>query len=72
MIDMRIVQNIVECTNERLPENCKDITEVEMYGYIGLLLLMGFMKKNDVLIPEIWKKSSPLQLLHCQENDLRR
>ena len=58
MIDMRIVRNIVECTNKRLPENCKEITEVEMYGYIGLLLLMGFTKKNDVLIPEIWKKSS--------------
>lgn len=58
IIDMRIVQNIVNCTNKRLPQHTKEITEVELYGYIGLLLLTGLTKKNDVLIPEIWKKNS--------------
>ena len=57
-IDDQIVTNIVQCTNKRIAEDTKDVTETEIRGFIGLLLLFGVTKKHDVEISEIFNPNS--------------
>lgn len=46
-------------TNKRIPSSEKEITEEEIIGYVGLLILFGVTRKQHVDISEIWKKNSP-------------
>jgi len=57
-IDDQIVTHIVQCTNKRISEDTKDVTEVEIRGFIGLLLLFGVTKKHDVELGEIFSHNS--------------
>ncbi len=41
-----------------LPEFPAEVTPDEIYAVIGLLLLFGFLKKNDVDVGDIWDKNS--------------
>ena len=42
-----------------MPDASEEVTETELYAYMGLLLLFGVTKKNDVDISEIYNKNSP-------------
>ena len=59
-IDGFIIDQTVRCTNKRLPIDAetKPITKVELYGFIGFLLLLGVTKKHDVEINEVFRVSS--------------
>jgi hypothetical protein len=56
-IDEQIVSTVVQCTNERLNEDDK-VNEIEIKGYIGLLLLFGVTKKHDIEIDEMFNFTS--------------
>ena len=45
---------IVQNTNRRLDSETKEVDEVEIRGFIGLLLLFGVTKKHDIEINEIF------------------
>ncbi len=57
-IDERIVSTIVECTNKRLNAATDEVTEIEIKGFIGLLLLFGVTKKHDIEVDEMFKVGS--------------
>ena len=60
-IDESMVNLIVEYTNLKLFLNNIEedpVDSIEIYGFIGLLLLFGVTKKNDVSIGEIWNSKS--------------
>ena len=63
--DETLVRNIASYTNERLEKDVNDsqrqhdcidheVTIDEIYGYMGILLMLGILKKKDVEIDEIW------------------
>lgn len=47
-IDDLIVTMIVQSTNKRLDSQTEPVDEVEIRGFIGLLLLLGVTKKHDI------------------------
>jgi len=57
-IDDLIIAMITQYTNRRLDIDTKKITENEIRGFIGLLLLFGVTKKHDIEIREIYKLES--------------
>ena len=65
---------IVEYTNLRLYLG-EETSVIEIRGLIGLLLLFGVTKKNDVDVNEIWKLIlCTIKITcqpRCQETDLK-
>ena len=57
-----IINKLTDYTNKRLlalrNEKITLISPVEIRGFIGLLLLLGLLKKNDVDVSSIWDKES--------------
>lgn len=56
-----IISEIVKCTNQRLISTQELLTNNELRGFFGLLLLFGVTKKNDVDVHEIW---NPISVHH--------
>ena len=61
------MRNIVSYTNERLEQDVEDsqrqhdcidhdVIIDEVYGYIGIILMLGIFKKREVEIDEIWSE----------------
>ena len=53
-----MVTHVCKCTNKRLPDNVLEIANDEMIVYIGILLILGITKKENVDITEIWSPNS--------------
>ena len=57
-LDDSMLQDIVLFTNKRLLDDSPEIHLIELRAFIGLLLLFGITKKNDVEIYQIWEIDS--------------
>ena len=57
-INEEMVNEILDCTNERLNSEEQLITVYELRGFFGLLLLFGVTKKHDIEVSEIWNTES--------------
>ena len=60
LCDETIVRTIVEFTNIRLSKKniAADVSIDEFYAYIGILTLLGVLKKRSVDVSEIWNEKS--------------
>ena len=69
LIDDTIIDNIVENTNIRIEsEKTEDyqrhhnieheFTNDEMYSYIGMLILLGVLKKREIEVPDLWQEGT--------------
>lgn len=67
LFDESLMRMIAENTNQRLDlemsddqrqHDCtfEDVTVDEVYGFLGILLLLGTLKKRDIEIDEIWSE----------------
>jgi len=56
--DNNLIEKIVKYTNERIEEDFDKLTVCELRAFIGVLILLGVTKKNDVEISEIWSYES--------------
>ena len=57
-INEEMVNEILDCTNERLNSEEQSITVYELRGFFGLLLLFGVTKKHDIEVSELWNTES--------------
>ena len=57
-IDSLIISKIVSFSNKRLKKGDEPTNATEIKGLIGLLLMLGVTKKNDVNVDKIWSPSS--------------
>ena len=57
-INQPMLSKIAHHTTSRLPANSQPVTETELLGFIGLLLMFGDIKKNDIEVAELWDASS--------------
>ncbi len=46
------------CTNHRLPDDVPEVTDNEITGYIGILIILGLTKKRNIDVDQIWSPSS--------------
>lgn len=62
-----MIDKIVKYTNEKINSQSfeenndpifKPVNSIEIRGFIGLLLLFGVTKKNDIEVNEIWASDS--------------
>lgn len=56
--DDQLLRKIVGYTNQRIEVEEENITINELRGFIGLLIIFGVTKKNDVEINDIWSYDS--------------
>ena len=63
IINQSIRQQIIEHTNKNLSKyGCKPMDETEFRAYIGIMLLLGYLKKHYVSIDKIWSVQNPHHL----------
>ena len=76
LINDQMIEIIVSSTNKKLAIYSKDknylhtlnlepVNSIEIRAFIGLLLLFGVLKKNDVEIQEIWSEESYENIHSC-------
>jgi hypothetical protein len=76
LINDQMIEIIVSSTNTKLATFSKDknylhklilepVNSIEIRAFIGLLLLFGVLKKNDVEIQEIWSEESYENIHSC-------